>query len=248
MHFQHCTMQSVNNAHLNTNASGPTTSHESLSSRSFSKTLATSMDSMCPTKTFSDSEYLTFTSSELQNVQLKPKKPGLRSSYELLVSVITVWHPVTDANRFSVALFSNLRHTYANSMECAAECMTGLVFEETIEDKTIQSLVYVELKVRQIRESSRWLSESVIFRNIRELLEPNRENALAQADQYPKELKWPLALDEALMLEVSERPLRWIMLDMFLCIQMVSRHKDTWINDRKGYIVNTEIPTIRSSR
>ncbi|KAI1712685.1 hypothetical protein Ddc_12288 [Ditylenchus destructor] len=74
---------------------------------------------------------------------------------------------------------------------------TGPVFEETIEDKIIQSLVYVELKVRQIRESSRWLSDSVIFRSIRELLESNHGNVLTQADQYPKELKWPLSIDEA---------------------------------------------------
>ncbi|KAI1698526.1 ligand-binding domain of nuclear hormone receptor domain-containing protein [Ditylenchus destructor] len=96
---------------------------------------------------------------------------------------------------------------------------TGLVFEETIEDKTIQSLVYVELKVRQIRESSRWLSESVIFRSIRELLS-NHENVLAHADQYPKEQRWPLSMSEVLKLEASERRPYWLMLDMFLCIEM----------------------------
>ncbi|KAI1704445.1 zinc finger, c4 type (two domains) domain-containing protein [Ditylenchus destructor] len=74
---------------------------------------------------------------------------------------------------------------------------TGPAFQETIEDNTIQSLVYVELKVRKIRESSRRLSESVIFLSIRELLESNRENVLANADQYPKELTWPLSVDEA---------------------------------------------------
>ncbi|KAI1699594.1 zinc finger, c4 type (two domains) domain-containing protein [Ditylenchus destructor] len=97
---------------------------------------------------------------------------------------------------------------------------TGPVFEETIEDKIIQSLVYVELKVKKIRESSRWLSESVIFRNIRELLESNNENVLAHADQYPKELKWPLTFDEAVKLEATERRPHWITLDMFLCIEM----------------------------
>ncbi|KAI1695151.1 ligand-binding domain of nuclear hormone receptor domain-containing protein [Ditylenchus destructor] len=93
------------------------------------------------------------------------------------------------------------------------------VFEETTEDKLIQSLVYVELKVRKIRESSRSMSESVIFRSIRELLESNHENVLAHADQYPKQLTWPLSIDKAIMLE-SERPLRWITLDVFLCIEM----------------------------
>ncbi|KAI1696696.1 zinc finger, c4 type (two domains) domain-containing protein [Ditylenchus destructor] len=101
---------------------------------------------------------------------------------------------------------------------------TGPVFEETIEDKIIQSLVYVELKVWKIRESSRWLNESVIFRSIRELLESNHENVLAHADQYPKEHNWPLTYGEALMIEESERRPRWAMLDMFLCIEMVSRH------------------------
>ncbi|KAI1731364.1 zinc finger, c4 type (two domains) domain-containing protein [Ditylenchus destructor] len=101
---------------------------------------------------------------------------------------------------------------------------TGPVFEETIEDKIIQSLVYVEVKIRQIRESSRWLGESVICRSIREILESNHENVLASADQYPKELKWPLTrpsdMDEALRIEKSKRRPHWLMLDMFLCIEM----------------------------
>ncbi|KAI1712701.1 zinc finger, c4 type (two domains) domain-containing protein [Ditylenchus destructor] len=97
---------------------------------------------------------------------------------------------------------------------------TGPVFEETIEDKIIQSLVYVELKARKIRESSRWLSESVIFRSIRELLESDHENVLAHADQYPKALKWPLTYDEALKLEATEKRPKWLMLDTFLCIEM----------------------------
>ncbi|KAI1699725.1 hypothetical protein DdX_17148 [Ditylenchus destructor] len=96
---------------------------------------------------------------------------------------------------------------------------TGLVFEATIEEKLIKSLVYVELKVRQIRESSRWLSDSTIFRSIRELLS-SQENVLAYADQYPKELRWPLSMSEVLKLEASERRPYWLMLDMFLCIEM----------------------------
>ncbi|KAI1691381.1 ligand-binding domain of nuclear hormone receptor domain-containing protein [Ditylenchus destructor] len=96
---------------------------------------------------------------------------------------------------------------------------TGLVFEETIEDKLIQSLVYVELKVRQIRESSRWLRESVILQGIREVLS-NHENVLAHADQYPKELSWPLTIDEAVKLEASEGRPKWLMLDIFLCIEI----------------------------
>ncbi|KAI1706243.1 ligand-binding domain of nuclear hormone receptor domain-containing protein [Ditylenchus destructor] len=100
----------------------------------------------------------------------------------------------------------------------------GPMFEETIEDKLIQSLVYVERKVRQIRESSRWLSESVICRSIRELLESKHENVLAHADQHPKELKWPLTrpadIEEAHRLEWIKRRPHWLVLDMFLCIEM----------------------------
>ncbi|KAI1694778.1 ligand-binding domain of nuclear hormone receptor domain-containing protein [Ditylenchus destructor] len=101
---------------------------------------------------------------------------------------------------------------------------TGPVFEETIEDKIIQSLVYIELKVRKIRESSRWPRESVRCRSIRELLESNNENVLAHADQYPKELKWPFTrtsdIDDALKFEMMEGRPNWLMLDMFLCIEM----------------------------
>ncbi|KAI1712699.1 zinc finger, c4 type (two domains) domain-containing protein [Ditylenchus destructor] len=101
---------------------------------------------------------------------------------------------------------------------------TGPVFEETIEDKIIQSLVYVELKVKKIRESSRWPRESVRCRSIRELLESNNENVLAHADQYPKELKWPFTrtsdFDEEFKFVIKEGRPNWIILDMFLCIEM----------------------------
>ncbi|KAI1712684.1 zinc finger, c4 type (two domains) domain-containing protein [Ditylenchus destructor] len=49
-------MQAVNNDHLNTDDSGPTTSHKSLYSGSVSKALATSVDSLDPTKTLFDSD------------------------------------------------------------------------------------------------------------------------------------------------------------------------------------------------
>ncbi|KAI1699722.1 zinc finger, c4 type (two domains) domain-containing protein [Ditylenchus destructor] len=104
---------------------------------------------------------------------------------------------------------------------------TSPVFEETIESKTIQSLVYVEIKIQKIRESSRWLSESVISRSIRELLS-NQENVLAHADQYPKEYNWPLSMEEAIKLEASKGRPSWLSLDIFLCIEMTQisqRHK-----------------------
>ncbi|KAI1712700.1 ligand-binding domain of nuclear hormone receptor domain-containing protein [Ditylenchus destructor] len=177
---------SVTNANLHSNAFEPTTLiPQSLYSGSVSKALATL--SLGPTKTFFDSEYLTFTSSELQNGQLKPTN-------------------------------------FARDMEMPKKCP---VFEETIEDKIIQSLVYVELKVRKIRESSCWPCESVRDRSMRELLESNHDNVLAHADQYPKELKWPFTYDEALKLETERRKEgcpNWFILDMFLCIEMVPKN------------------------
>ncbi|KAI1710293.1 zinc finger, c4 type (two domains) domain-containing protein [Ditylenchus destructor] len=99
---------------------------------------------------------------------------------------------------------------------------TGPVFEETIEDKIIQSLVYVELKARQIRESSCWMSDSVIGLSIRELLESNHENVLARAEQYPKEPKWPFSRTADILEELKKekRQPYWIILDLFLCIEM----------------------------
>ncbi|KAI1698380.1 zinc finger, c4 type (two domains) domain-containing protein [Ditylenchus destructor] len=288
-------MQAVNDTLLNTNALELTASHKSLCSGSTSKALVTLEDSLFgpswlpflgPTKTFSDSQYLTSTSSVLQNVQLKPKTfardvemprnclvcgqhtnschydvpscNGCRTFFRrsLLASktyecklngMCSRMHGINRcrACRFDRCVLAgmNLRamqfptsvdvaklsNKVANrrrylSQKHEERCpviigKTCPVFEETTEDKLIQSLVYVELKVRKIRESSRSMSESVIFRSIRELLESNHENVLAHADQYPKELTWPLSIDKAIMLE-SERPLRWITLDVFLCIEM----------------------------
>ncbi|KAI1702350.1 ligand-binding domain of nuclear hormone receptor domain-containing protein [Ditylenchus destructor] len=290
-------MQSVNNAHPNTNASGPNTSRESLCSGSTSKALATSEDSLVepsclpflsPIKIFSDSEYLTSTVSELQNVQFKPKNfardmemprnclvcgqhtnsrhydvpscNGCKSFFnrslvasktyacklngmctrmhgKLVIGNITMTQGVVlfrmnlRAIKFSASVdVAKLSEKVANrrrylSQKYGERCpvligKTGLVFEETIEDKIIQSLVYVELKIRKIRESSRWLSDFVMFRSIRELLESTHENVLAHANQYPKDLKWPLSIDEAIRIEASEGRPRWLMLDIFLCIEM----------------------------
>ncbi|KAI1703705.1 zinc finger, c4 type (two domains) domain-containing protein [Ditylenchus destructor] len=270
-------MQSVYNAHPNSNSSGPTTSHESFYSDSFTKALATSVDSL---------EYLTFTSSELQNVQLKPK--NFARDMEMPTKCLVCGHPTNCCN-YGVASCNGCRRFFRRSLlasktyECKLNGMcsrmhganrcracrfdrcilagmnpraiqfsasvdvaklcdkvanrrrylsqkygercpvligkTGPVFEETIESKTIQSLVYVEIKIQKIRESSRWLSESVISRSIRELLS-NQENVLAHADQYPKEHNWPLSMEEAVKLEASKGRPSWLSLDIFLCIEM----------------------------
>ncbi|KAI1700982.1 zinc finger, c4 type (two domains) domain-containing protein [Ditylenchus destructor] len=96
------------------------------------------------------------------------------------------------------------------------------VFEGTIEQKIIQSLVYVELKVRQIRESSRWQSDSVMSLSIGEMLESSHKNVLADADQYPKEQKWPFTrpLDILQALFLDKRRPHWLMLDTFLSIEV----------------------------
>ncbi|KAI1712682.1 zinc finger, c4 type (two domains) domain-containing protein [Ditylenchus destructor] len=259
-------MQAVNNAHqhsLNTIAFGPTTSiPQSLYSDSFSKTLATSVDSIGATKTL-------FDIGELQNGQLKPtnftrdmemptkclvcEQPTNGCHYDVpscngcktffrrfllasktyacnfngMCSKMNGINPCR-ACRFDQCVLVGMNHLavkFPTSVDVAKICdkvensRTGPVFEETIEDKIIQSLVYVELKVRKIRESSRCLNETVIFRSIRELLESDHENALAHADQYPKELKWPLSIDEALRLDGSDLPY-WLISDLFLSIEM----------------------------
>ncbi|KAI1699310.1 zinc finger, c4 type (two domains) domain-containing protein [Ditylenchus destructor] len=271
---------------LNTNASGPTTSHESFYSGSITKALATSDDFLDPTKTFVDSAYLTFASNELQNGQLKPinSAQGMETPTKCLVcgypthlyhygvpscngcksffrrSILAsktyacrlnvMCGTMNGVNRCRACRFDrcvlvgmNLRaiqfpasfdvaklsEKIANrrrylSQKYGERCpvltgKTGPVFKETIESKIIRSLLYVELKVRKIRESSRCLSKSAIFRSIRELLESSHENVLADADQYPKELTWPLTFDEAVKMEADKKRPRWIMIDMFLCME-----------------------------
>ncbi|KAI1699726.1 nuclear hormone receptor family member nhr-1 [Ditylenchus destructor] len=75
---------------------------------------------------------------------------------------------------------------------------TDLVVEETIESKIIRSLVYV-----------------------RKIYSPEnpKQNVLAYADQYPNELTWPLTFAEAVKMEADKKRPRWIMIDMFLCME-----------------------------
>ncbi|KAI1712687.1 zinc finger, c4 type (two domains) domain-containing protein [Ditylenchus destructor] len=205
-------MQTIKSTHQNTNDFEPTTSNGLLYSGSVSKALATPMDFLGSTKTFFDSEYLTFTSSKLQNGQLMPT--NFARDMEMPTKCFVCGQP-TNCCHYDVPSCNGCKSffrrslfeykTYACKHNGMCNIMNGPVFEETIEDKIIQSLVYVELKVKKIRESSRWLSESVIFRSIRELLESNHENVLAHADQYPKELKWPLTIDEAARFEEIEK-------------------------------------------
>ncbi|KAI1712693.1 zinc finger, c4 type (two domains) domain-containing protein [Ditylenchus destructor] len=250
-------MQAANSAPGYSNTFEPNTFHESLYCGSVSESIAIPMDSLGPSKTFFDSEYLTFTSSEFQNGQLKPAnfardmdmpkkclvcglptncchydvpschacktffRRSLLTSKTYACKLNGMCSRTNEINRCRACRFDrcvlvgmnpramkfptpvdvmkicdkveNRRVGFLDKIDC----LTGPVFEETIEDKIIQSLVYVELKVRKIRESSRWLSKSIIFRSVRELLESCHENMLAHADQYPKELKWPLSIDEA---------------------------------------------------
>lgn len=102
------------------------------------------------------------------------------------------------------------------------------VFEESIEGKLIKSLVYVELKVNRIRESSYRPHESTLFLNIRELVEYNKANILAQSDRYPKEQSWPL-IRHSDVLELMQREAKaghphFLMFDIFLSIETVSFH------------------------
>ncbi|KAI1718170.1 zinc finger, c4 type (two domains) domain-containing protein [Ditylenchus destructor] len=97
------------------------------------------------------------------------------------------------------------------------------VFEESIEGKLIKSLVYVELKVNRIRESSYRPHESTLFLNIRELVEYNKANILAQSDRYPKEQSWPL-IRHSDVLELMQREAKaghphFLMFDIFLSIE-----------------------------
>ncbi|KAI1710295.1 zinc finger, c4 type (two domains) domain-containing protein [Ditylenchus destructor] len=259
-------MQAVNNAHQTINASEPNTSHESL--YSFSKFFG-------PTKTFSDSEYLTFTSTRYafhnddqlksttfpQNMETPTKclvcgsptqcchydvpscngcktifRRALLESKTYACKLNGTCSIMKGPNRCRACRFDRcvLLGMNPRAMQLPASVdvvklsdkvssrRAGPVFEETIEDKIIQSLVYVELKVRKIRESSRWVSDSVMCLTIRQLLESNHENILARADQYPKEPKWPFSRssDICKALKIQNRRPHWHMLDIFLSIEM----------------------------
>ncbi|KAI1731363.1 zinc finger, c4 type (two domains) domain-containing protein [Ditylenchus destructor] len=97
------------------------------------------------------------------------------------------------------------------------------VFEESIEDKLIKSLIYVELKVNRIRESSHRPHESTLFLNIREIIEHNKNNILAQADHYTKEQSWPLMRQsdvlELMQSEAKAGDPHFLMFDIFLSIE-----------------------------
>ncbi|KAI1718168.1 zinc finger, c4 type (two domains) domain-containing protein [Ditylenchus destructor] len=132
----------------------------------------------------------------------------------------------SDAQKFSEYVSSRRRHLTEKFADSSPVLIgkLGPIFEETMEDKIIKSLLYVEERVRKIRESSHRPSEDVICRSIRELLEPNQQNILACADQYPKENSWPLTSELDMRHEIKrlkrDKQPHFLIMDILLSIEM----------------------------
>ena len=84
--------------------------------------------------------------------------------------------------------------------------------------------MYVELKLRKVREGSHGHDESFFYRDIRDLILCTK-NELAEADKYAKEPCWPLTsnadINAQIQKEMLEKRPPFLMLDLFLSVEMV---------------------------
>ncbi|KAI1705199.1 zinc finger, c4 type (two domains) domain-containing protein [Ditylenchus destructor] len=96
--------------------------------------------------------------------------------------------------------------------------------EETYETQVLVSLMYVEEKLKKIRESCHWRDDSFFDIDVRELIHGN-QNELSQADKYvlKEEPAWTPTHNPHLDVEMQKRMLeRWppfLTLDLFLSVE-----------------------------
>ncbi|KAI1730465.1 ligand-binding domain of nuclear hormone receptor domain-containing protein [Ditylenchus destructor] len=98
-----------------------------------------------------------------------------------------------------------------------------IAFEETVEEKIIKSLTYVEHKLRQIREATHRQDYSFLERDIQELIICNR-NELTKSEKYTKGSNWVLAsnanVNAQIQKEMLERRPPFLTLDLFLSVEV----------------------------
>ncbi|KAI1718737.1 zinc finger, c4 type (two domains) domain-containing protein [Ditylenchus destructor] len=128
-----------------------------------------------------------------------------------------------DVQRYFQEVVNRRQHLMEKVLQNYPMLVGKMAVEETAEERLINSLMYVELKLRKVREGSHRRDESFFYRNIRDLILCTK-NELAEADNYTKEHCWPLTsnddINAQLQKDMLEKRPPFLMLDLFLCVEM----------------------------
>ncbi|KAI1718738.1 ligand-binding domain of nuclear hormone receptor domain-containing protein [Ditylenchus destructor] len=129
----------------------------------------------------------------------------------------------SDVQKYSQEILARKQYLMGKLVENYPAFVGKIAFQETVEEKIIKSLIYVEHKLRQSREATHRQDYSFLDRDIQELIICN-QNELTKSEKYTKESNWSLSsnanVNAQIQKEMLERRPPFLTLDLFLSVEV----------------------------